>query len=175
MTALPRRTEDADVTEDTIPTQDETHARIRGLLADVAEVLLDVQPALHRFVDHQPERDRPSGGSWHGLQTHCHVSALLAAEGDPEPGEHVTDELLGAVARFADAHAMGHRSSQDAVGVRGATWTSIDGDLLEVQVGVRVLLRAVSAPFLPGSLAVPTTTSPVSAISPLTPPPRLVR
>ena len=55
------------------------------------------------------------------------------------------------------------------------TWGGADGDLLEVIVGVRVAVRAISAPFLPGSLTPITTTSPVSALSPPTPPPRLVR
>ena len=55
------------------------------------------------------------------------------------------------------------------------SWAGPAGDLLELVLGVRVAVRAVSAPFLPGSLAPMPTTSPVSALSPLTPPPRRVR
>ena len=43
------------------------------------------------------------------------------------------------------------------------------------ELSVRVAVRAIIAPFLPGSLTPITTTSPVSALSPPTPPPRLVR
>ena len=48
-------------------------------------------------------------------------------------------------------------------------------DLLELIVGVRVAVRAISGPFLPGSLDPVTTTSPVTALSPATPPARPAR
>lgn len=169
MSALPRGTADE------IQGQDATHARIRSLLEDVTAVLLEQQPGLLAFRDHRPERDRSSGGSWHGLQTLCHVSALLAADGTPDPDQAASARLLESVERRAAAHGLTRRSAEEANGILDATWGGADGDLLEVIVGVRVAVRAISAPFLPGSLTPITTTSPVSALSPPTPPPRLVR
>jgi hypothetical protein len=169
MTALPRGTEDE------IPGQDAAHERIRGLLTEVTAALLAEQPGLIAFRDHRPERDRSSGGSWRGLQTLCHVSALLAADGDPDRAPGRSARLLEAVERCAHAHGLHRRSVEEAHGVLDASWVGADGGLLEVVLGVRVGVRAISAPFLPGSLEPPMSTSPVSALSPLTPPPRLVR
>lgn len=157
-----------------IPGQDETHSRIRDLLGAVTGAVLEEQPGLLSFEDHRPQRDRSSGDSWHGLQTLCHVSALLTSSGAPAESASATTSLLAAVQRIADARGMRRRSEQDAHGARGTTWIDPSGDLLEVLVGVRVAVRAISAPFLPGSLTPIASTSPVSALSPLTPPPRLV-
>ncbi len=169
MSALPRGTEDE------IPGQDATHERIRSLLEAVTTALLETQPVLLAFRDHRPERDRSSGRSWHGLQTLCHVSALLAADGSPAPDRAGAERLLEAVEGCAVARGLRRRSAEESHGILEATWAGPEGDLLEVIVGVRVAVRAVSAPFLPGSLEPVTTTSPVSALSPPTPPPRLVR
>lgn len=169
MSALPRGTADE------IPGQDATHARIRALLEAVTTVLLEQQPGLIAFRDHRPERDRSSGSSWHGLQTLCHVSALLASDGPPDPDQAACVRLLEEVERCARAHGLRRRSAEEAHGIHEASWGGADGDLLEVVVGARVAVRAISAPFLPGSLQPVTTTSPVSALSPPTPPPRLVR
>ena len=160
---------------DSIPGQDETHSRIHDLLSAVTTAALEAQPGLVSFQDHRPQRDRSSGGSWRGLQTLCHVSALLTSSGLPAPSTSATTGLLEAVHRIAGARGMHLRSEQDGHGIRGTTWTDASGDLLEVLVGVRVAVRAISGPFLPGSLAPLATTSPASALSPLTPPPRLVR
>ena len=160
--------------EDEIPGQDATHERIRTLLESVTSALLAEQPRLGAFHDHRPERDRSSGGSWRGLQTFCHVSALLAADGDHDPAPARVDALLEAVERSARAAGLRRRAAETAHGVHSASWTGPDGDLLELVVGVRVAVRAISSPFLPGSLTPAATTSPVTALSPVTPPPRLV-
>ncbi|GAA4522215.1 hypothetical protein GCM10023160_10290 [Brachybacterium paraconglomeratum] len=169
MSALPAHPSDS------IPGQDETHGRIRELLGQVTTAVLEQQPGLVSFVDHRPQRDRSSGDSWHGLQTLCHVSALLASSGLPEDSMDATAALLDAADAFAESRGLLRRSEQQDSGVIGRTWTSATGDLLEVIVGVRVAVRAISAPFLPGSLTPRATTSPATALSPLTPPPRLVR
>ncbi|NMA77625.1 MAG: hypothetical protein GX960_10290 [Actinomycetales bacterium] len=169
MSALPSPSSDS------IPGQDETHSRIHDLLSSVTTAVLEQQPGLLSFRDHRPQRDRSSGDSWRGLQTLCHVSALLTSAGPPAPTAEATTSLLETVRRTAEARGMSLRSQQDGHGIRGATWTDPTGDLLEVLVGVKVAVRAISAPFLPGSLAPRATTSPASALSPLTPPPRLVR
>src|SRR5690625_6979955 len=64
---------------DPIADQDHTHGWIRALLEAVTSAVLETQPGLMAFGDHRPERDRPSGGAWRGLETMCHVSALLAS------------------------------------------------------------------------------------------------
>lgn len=169
MSALPAHPSDS------IPGQDETHGRIHTLLSVVTAAILEQQPRLATFEDHRPPRDRSSGDSWHGLQTLCHVSALLTSSGLPEDSPHGTTALLDAADAIAASHGMRRRSEQQGSGSTGRTWISATGDLLEVIVGVRVAVRAISAPFLPGSLTPMASTSPASALSPLTPPPRLVR
>lgn len=158
-----------------IPGQDETHSRIHDLLNAVTTAVLEEQPGLIAFQDHRPQRDRSSGNSWRGLQTLCHVSSLLASSGLPEDSQGASERLLQVAREVAESRGMRRRSEQQGHGVTGATWTDESGDLLEVLVGVRVAVRAISAPFLPGSLAPRATTSPASPLSPLTPPPRLVR
>lgn len=160
---------------DSIPGQDETHGRIHELLSVITTAVLEQQPGLIAFGDHRPQRDRSSGNSWHGLQTLCHVSALLASSGLPEDSTDATAGLLDAADAIAESRGMLRRSEQQISGITGRTWIGASGDLLEVIVGVRVAVRAISAPFLPGSLSPVATTSPASALSPLTPPPRLVR
>ena len=161
--------------EDEIPGQDETHDRIRVLLRSATSALLQAQPGLLAFRDHRPQRDRSSGGAWHGLQTFCHVSALLAADGRPDPDPARSARLLEAVERSVLPHGLHRRSAEEAHGVRTATWAGPEGDLLELIVGVRVAVRVISGPFLPGSLDPVTTTSPVTALSPATPPARPAR
>ena len=155
--------------------QDETHARIHALLSAATAALLQEQAGLLGFEDHRPQRDRSSGMSWRGLETFCHVSALLASSGAPGRADAGAARLLGAADAVAAAAGMRRRSESDAHGICGATWSDAAGDLLEVIVGVRVAVRAVSAPFLPGSLHPVGSTSPPSPISPLTPPPRRPR
>ena len=169
MSALPTHPSDS------IPGQDETHGRIRELLSVITTAVLEQQPGLIAFGDHRPQRDRSSGDSWHGLQTFCHVSALLASSGLPEDSLDATTVLLDAADAIAVSRGMIRRSEQQGSGITGRTWIGATGDVLEVIVGVRVAVRAISAPFLPGSLSPMATTSPASALSPLTPPPRLVR
>ena len=158
-----------------IPGQDETHSRIRDLLGAVTGAVLEEQPGLLSFEDHRPQRDRSSGDSWHGLQTLCHVSALLVTTGRPERSAEATGQVIEAVHRVAAAWGMRPRAEQVGAAMTTLSWAGPAGDLLELVLGVRVAVRAVSAPFLPGSLAPMPTTSPVSALSPLTPPPRRVR
>ncbi|MGO3209046.1 MAG: hypothetical protein ACTIJK_04555 [Brachybacterium sp.] len=169
MSALPVHSSDS------IPGQDETHGRIHELLSAVTTAVLEQQPGLITFGDHRPQRDRSSGNSWQGLQTLCHVSALLTSSGLPEDSAAAATELLDAADTIARSRGMRRRSEQQGCGIIGRTWIDATGDLLEVIVGVRVAVRAISAPFLPGSLSPRATTSPTSALSPLTPPPRLVR
>ncbi|MGP9538497.1 hypothetical protein ACT3SP_10820 [Brachybacterium sp. AOP43-C2-M15] len=159
----------------TIPSQDDTHHRIHDLLGTVVTALLEEQPGLLAFHDHRPERDRSSGSAWHGLQTLCHVSALLVSSGEPAEAEGATGRLLEVVHEIAASRGMRRRSEHGGHGMAGATWVDASGDLLEVVVGVRTAVRAISAPFLPGSLTPMATTSPASALSPLTPPPRRIR
>jgi hypothetical protein len=160
---------------ESVPSQDDTHRRINGLLGAVTAAVLQEQPGLGGFRDHRPQRDRSSGGSWRGVETFCHVSALLAASGEPDRSSDAARRVLDAAHAAATARGLHLRSESEGHGISGATWTDAAGDLLEVIVGVRVAVRAISAPFLPGSLAPMATTSPVTAISPVTPPPRRVR
>ncbi|ASK65392.1 hypothetical protein CFK39_05610 [Brachybacterium avium] len=168
MSALPSGAPDA------IPSQDQTHQRMHDLLTAVTTAVLEEQPGLLDFRDHRPQRDRSSGDSWRGLQTMCHVSALLVSTGAPTGSESATGQLLGVADGVATSQGMHRRSERAGAGMTTASWTSAAGDLLEIVVGVRVAVRAISAPFLPGSLTPMATTSPSSALSPLTPP-RLVR
>lgn len=148
---------------------------MHDLLTSVTTTVLAEQPGLIDFQDHRPQRDRSSGDSWRGLQTLCHVSALLASTGVPESTQHATSRLLEAADGAAVASGLHRRAERTGPGMTTISWTNPIGDLLELVIGVRVAVRAISAPFLPGSLSPMATTSPVSALSPLTPPPRLVR
>lgn len=158
-----------------IDDQDRTHGRIRDLLAVVTAAVLEEQPALTSFADHRPERDRPSGTAWRGLETMCHVSALLISMRAPDTSADGAQRLLDSAHVAARAKGLHRRSERDDHGMRATTWATAEGDLLEVIVGVRVAVRAFSAPFLPGSLDPMPTTSPDSPLSPITPPPRLLR
>lgn len=149
-----------------ITDQDHTHGRIRALLGAVTAALLEEQPALAAFADHRPERDRPSGGAWRGLQTMCHVSALLTSRRAPDPTADGVQRVLDRAHTAARAWGLHRRSDNDDHGIRTSTWTNAAGELLEVVVGVRVAVRAISAPFLPGSLHPAATTSPQIALSP---------
>lgn len=159
----------------TIPGQDETHHRIQDLLSAVVAALLEEQPGLVGFHDHRPERDRSSGTAWHGLQTLCHVSALLVSSGAPGHAVGAGSGLFAVSDEIARVRGMRRRTAHGGHGMETVTWTADVGDLLEVVVGVRTAVRAISAPFLPGSLTPVATTSPASALSPLTPPPRRIR
>lgn len=156
-----------------IADQDRTHGRIRELLEAVTSGVLAEHPELAAFSDHRPERDRPSGSAWRGLETMCHVSALLASMRAPQP--RTAPQLLDTAHRAAAHRGLRPRSEHDQNGVRASAWVSEAGDLLEVIVGVKVAVRAISAPFLPGSLQPVTSTSPASPLSPITPPPQLLR
>src|SRR5699024_7657371 len=83
-------------------------------------------------------------------------SALLASAHAPEPGS--AQQLLEAADGTAASRGLRRRSEREENGVRATTWSSDRGDLLEVIVGVRVAIRAISAPFLPGSLRPASTT-----------------
>lgn len=156
-------------TSDSVPSQDDTRRRLHELLGAVTAAVLEAQPALLGFADHRPERDRSSGSSWRGVQTLCHVSALLVSAGAPGTSASSAPPLLDAVHAVAAARGLQRRSTRHRHGISDATWSDADGDLLEVVIGVRVAVRAVSAPFLPGPLRpLPTTGGP----SPLSPPPR---
>lgn len=172
MSALPSDPAEADTS---VPSQDETHQRLHELLSAVTDAVLEAQPQLASFHAHRPERDRSSGDSWRGLQTLCHVSALLVTTGRPERSAEATGRVIEAVHRAAATWGMRPRAEQVGAAMTTLSWAGPAGDLLELVLGVRVAVRAVSAPFLPGSLAPIPTTSPVSALSPLTPPPRRVR
>lgn len=159
---------------DAIADQDHTHGRVRALLGAVTTAVLAEQPTLTSFADHRPERDRPSGGAWRGLETMCHVSALLTSRRAPDTTAEGAQRVLDSAHSVARAWGLHRRADRDDHGVRTSTWTNAAGELLEVIVGVRVAVRAISAPFLPGSLQPAATTSPQSPLSPITPPPRRV-
>lgn len=160
------RVDGPDRIPDRIPGQDETHRRIRELLGAVTAALLETQPGLLRFADHRPERDRSSGHSWRGVQTLCHVSALRASAGTPRTTAGGAQHLIEAVHAVAAAHGLRPRSTRHRHGIADATWSDGSGDLLEVVIGVRVAVRAVSAPFLPASPRPLPTTSPLSPAAP---------
>lgn len=160
---------------DSIASQDETHLHIRDLLAVATGALLYEQPSLGLFEDHRPQRDRPSGDAWNGLETMCHVSALLVAQNAPHLSDSDADRLLGAVDSALQSQRLSRTEDRMDSGVRTVTWRDPDGVRLEVVIGVRVAVRAISMPFLPGSMQPLATTSPASPISPLTPPPRPLR
>ncbi|AXK46063.1 hypothetical protein [Brachybacterium saurashtrense] len=170
MSALPS---DPSSAADSVPGQDETHHRVRQVLTAVLEELRARHPGLGEFQDHRPARDRSSGDSWQGLQTLCHVSALLVGRGLPDPAEAAG--VIDAVHRAASAHGLHPRAENAGRGMTVVSWAGEEGDLLELVLGVRVAVRMVSAPFLPGSLAPVPSTSPAAVLSPRTPPPRLVR
>lgn len=170
MSALPS---DPAAVAGAVPGQDETHHRVRQVLTAVLEELSAHHPGLGEFHDHRPSRDRSSGDSWQGLQTLCHVSALLVGRGAPDPAESAS--MIDAAHRAASAHGLHPRAESAGRSMTVVSWHSQEGDLLELILGVRVALRMVSAPFLPGSLAPMASTSPAAVLSPHTPPPRLVR
>lgn len=172
MSALPA--EDP-MDHDLIASQDETHVQIRDLLAVATGALLYEQPSLGLFEDHRPQRDRPSGDAWNGLETMCHVSALLVAQNALDLSAADADQLLGAVDTALEQQRMARTEDHTDSGVRTATWRDRTGVRLDVVIGVRVAVRAISMPFLPGSMQPLATTSPSSPISPLTPPPRPLR
>src|SRR5699024_10040578 len=108
---------------DPIADQDRTHGRIRELLGTVTATLLAEQPQLSSFADHRPERDRPSGTAWRGLETMCHVSALLASVRPPEDGSG--PRLLGSAEIAAGRCGLSRHRSAEVPGVAGtdrATW-----------------------------------------------------
>ena len=158
-----------------VPDQDATLHRIRAILTAASTALLEERPALGDFRDRRPERDRSSGDSWHGLQTLRHVSALLAATGPTLEEPRAIEGLLTAVDRALSRLGLRRTGRETGHALHVERWTSAEGDELEVMIGVTVALRAISAPFLPGSLSPRGTTSPVSPLSPLTPPPRRIR
>lgn len=174
MSALPhaRRRELARVTS-----QDDAHERIRDLLSGVVGAILEEEPALIAFSDHRPQRDRPSGLTWSGIETLCHVSAMLAADAAPHLDESARERLVAAAGdalRFFGL-PVGQQIPEDP-SIDGAwAWEGEQGERVELLFGVRVCVRAYSAPFLPGSLQAPRTTSPASPLSPPTPPPRPLR
>lgn len=172
MSALPAEIPGA---PDSIASQDETHLHIRDLLAVATGALLREEPALGLFEDHRPQRDRPSGDAWNGLETMCHVSALLVAQYSPHLDQTGADRLLDAVDAALSPQRMTRTEDRMDSGVRTVTWRDPDGVRLEVVIGVRIAVRAISMPFLPGSMQPLATTSPASPISPLTPPPRPLR
>lgn len=158
-----------------VPDQDATLHRLREMLRTAATALLEEWPVLGDLRDRRPERDRSSGDAWNGLQTLRHVSALLAATG-PAPEEPAAIEaLLAAVDRAVSRLGMRRAGREAWHALHVVRWTTEEGDELEVMIGVTLALRAISAPFLPGSLAPRGTTSPASPLSPPTPPPRRPR
>lgn len=169
MSALPSHVPEA------IATQDETHLHIRDLLTAATAALLEARPDLEMFEDHRPQRDRPSGEAWNGLETVCHVSALLVAGAAPHLEDEDREELLSRVDEAVAPRGLRRRQDREDSGVRSTTWRDDAGLRLDVMMGVRVAVRAISMPFLPGSLQPLATTSPASPISPLTPPPRPLR
>ncbi|WP_114853534.1 hypothetical protein [Brachybacterium sp. YJGR34] len=142
------------------PGESATHHRIRDLLGRVTAALLAEQPALGVFAEHRPARDRSSGSTWRGAQTLCHVSPLLASTRAPEAGEDGAGRLLAAAEAVAARGGLHRRSEQVLQGVSSVSWTDAGGDLLEVVVGVRVAVRAISAPFAPEGPAAPRTVRP---------------
>lgn len=160
-----------------ITTQDDAHERIRVLLTGAVGALLEEAPELLGFEDHRPQRDRSSGLTWSGVETQCHISAMLVAQGEAERGARSRERLVDAMDSAMRFFGLsGAAPIPEDPSIDGAfEWCGENGERLEVMFGVRLAVRAVSAPFLPGSLQEPRTTSPASPISPATPPPRRLR
>lgn len=160
---------------DTIDGQDRAHDRIRRLLSAVTEALLAEQPQVEFFSDHRPQRDRPSGAAWRGVETMCHVSALLVSRRAPDMFDDAVGRLLDVVDDATRPHGMartGGDAPEPVAGIHRAIWSDAAGNRLELVIGVRLGVRAISAPFLPGSLQPLASTSPLSPLSAPTPPAR---
>src|SRR5690606_5464484 len=110
----------------------------------------------------RPSRDRSSGGSWRGLGTMVHVSALLAAAG-PVTGDLA--DLAGTLDAALEELGL-HRSDGPLSSLPQARWRDDQGFVAELLAPGVVALRVISGAFLPGSL------EPLASTSPLTPPPR---
>lgn len=135
--------------DSSIAAQEEAHDRIARLLDVMIAELRQEQPSLGEFIVRRPARERHSGVLWQGLETMCLVSELMASVGTPgwRPGE------LAALVAGADAAArsQGFARCGDTQrgGLRQLVWDTPQGDLLEVVIGVRLSVRATSAPYLP--------------------------
>jgi hypothetical protein len=101
------------------------------------------------LIEHRPRRDRASGTRYLGVRTIQHVSALIGSTAQP-PASPGPSSLL----RIADRalRGVGLVASEDSEvsGVRTRVWEGAAGDRAEVVVGARLLVRVISAPFLPG-------------------------
>lgn len=142
-----------------ISSQDAARSRIRELLRGCAEDL--ASEGITRLYEQRPERDRNSGTSWRGIETICHISALLASP--QEMPEHARERrrLLDALGRGATFRDLRRRHDRLEAPLPRRVWSTRAGDRLEVACGVRLTMRAISAPYLPGSLRRAETTSPL--------------
>lgn len=165
--------------EPPVPTQDETHARVRTLLAEMTRALLDQHPELEGFEEARPFRDRSSGGSWQGLGTMVHVSSLLLSRAPlhragppPAPGALCTAAELESAASGLDGplHGLGLHRAEAPPGssLPQARWRGEEGLTAELIGAGHLAVRVISGAFLPGSV------QPLSSTSPITPPPRPV-
>lgn len=157
------------VVREEISSQDEALARVRDLLGLVAEEIDHLEPDLGGLYEHRPSLERNSGVSWRGIETVCHVSALLSSHREAPLGEDRRRRLFRGFDR-SDATRSLHRHEDHLDSpLPRRIWTTPEGDRLEIASGVRLTVRAISAPYLPGSLSRSVSTSPV------TPPPRRIR
>lgn len=169
MSALPFREHGESAAAAEPLSQDDAHQQVRDVLAAAVDAVLDVDSSLYTWEEARPQRDRNSGTTWSGIETMCHVSALLVGIDTGQPSDLARARAVDAVGRAVADLGFDHApQAPDGTYV----WTDAKGARLDLVAGERLALRAYSAPFLPGSLQELRTTSPITPISPLTPPPR---
>ncbi|MFE5774731.1 hypothetical protein [Brachybacterium sp. NPDC056505] len=101
------------------------------------------------LIEHRPRRDRASGTRYRGVRTIQHVSALIGSTAEP-PASPSPASLLRVADRALRGVGLAVSEDGEVSGVRTRVWEGPEGDRAEVVVGARLLLRVISAPFLPG-------------------------
>lgn len=101
------------------------------------------------LIEHRPRRDRASGTRYLGVRTIQHVSALIGSTAEP-PSSPSPASLLRVADRALRGVGLAMSEDGEVSGVRTRVWEGPEGDRAEVVVGARLLMRVISAPFLPG-------------------------
>ncbi|UEJ84142.1 hypothetical protein Bra3105_07500 [Brachybacterium halotolerans subsp. kimchii] len=132
----------------------EARSRVHEILSVVVDALRTHAaphagaPALE-LIEHKPRRDRASGTRYLGVRTIQHVSALIGSTAAP-PASPSPASLLRVADRALRGVGLAMSEDGEVSGVRTRVWEGPEGDRAEVVVGARLLLRVISAPFLPG-------------------------